>query len=778
VPATVRVAMDLQALQVDGFADRGIGRYVAGLAPALERNGRLAAGLLSPELQPPAGLPADLAVTGRVHYDGAVTTRRLTAEHERLAHFVPAPFLFTGPTEPSSLVPAPHWAATGAPRVVLLHDLIPLQAPRRYLPTDGHVERYRARAEWVATADLVVTNSEHTRSESLDLLGRDRERTVTIGAGVSSFFSPPDGTDEDHFRFHLGDLGDRPFILTVGGSDVRKGTERLIAAMGQLWRGGLDLHLVVVGDLTDQWRARLMDAAQAVAYADRLHLTGAVGDELLRACYRRAQVTVMPSLAEGFGLAVLESAACGTAALAASTSALGEVAGSELATFDPTDTDDLARVLADTLSDPDRRRRIAEAQATLAASSTWDAVAGRLARALDLLGTGLPAPAWTATRSRRIALVGPVPPLAGGIARFNARVLEALPPHIAADAVSPLPWGAELPPGVGHVPADAFGPDARPCSYDAVVYTLGNSDGHLATVELALRHPGWLWLHEVRLPAVAVTALPNDPGARDRSLADLAARAYPGRAPRRAVQMARGSVSDLATGGVGLTSLLTERCRGVIVNSQAARNLLLLDLPPGAHHPPVHVLPLPCPAVAPVSGADIEEDLVVALGIVSSAKRPEILVDAAAVAGCRLAFVGPCPPVLAEFIGDRARARGTSSRVEVTAEVDDAEWRAWLERAVLAVQLRDSGTGESSSAITEAFSAGVPVVTNMAPVTEYPEGTATWLPSLDPDKIGSAIRRLLDDPEGRRRQAESALGFAAEHQFRQLAEALALVLAE
>jgi len=78
----VRVAIDLQALQMDGIADRGIGRYVAAIAPELDRAGRLAAGLLSPELQPPAGLPAELAATGRVHYDGAATVRRLIGEYE------------------------------------------------------------------------------------------------------------------------------------------------------------------------------------------------------------------------------------------------------------------------------------------------------------------------------------------------------------------------------------------------------------------------------------------------------------------------------------------------------------------------------------------------------------------------------------------------------------------------------------------------------------------------------------------------------------------------
>ena len=132
--------------------------------------------------------------------------------------------------------------------------------------------------------------------------------------------------------------------------------------------------------------------------------------------------------------------------------------------------------------------------------------------------------------------------------------------------------------------------------------------------------------------------------------------------------------------------------------------------------------------------------MVVAFGIVSMAKRPDLLVDAAARAGCRLAFVGPCPPLLAQVIGDRARVRGTLDRVEVTGAVDDAEWQRWLARGHVAVQLREGTSGESSAAVLEALAAGVPVVTNLATAAEYPEGTVSHVPSTDPDVVASRVR--------------------------------------
>ena len=161
-----------------------------------------------------------------------------------------------------------------------------------------------------------------------------------------------------------------------------------------------------------------------------------------------------------------------------------------------------------------------------------------------------------------------------------------------------------------------------------------------------------------------------------------------------------------------------------------------------------------------------------AFGIVSMAKRPDLLVDAAARAGCRLAFVGPCPDFLVQVIDDRARVRGNVERVEITGAVDESEWRRWLARATLAVQLREGASGESSAAVLEALAAGVPVVTNLATAAEYPEGTVSYLRSADPDVVAERLQDLLARPEAQRALAEAGMSFAAGHQFRDLAQTL------
>ena len=771
--------LDIQALQVDGYADRGIGRYVASYATAMARADRVTAALLAPELPPASSLPSELVEADLVRWDSAGQARTLVDEGP-VGYHVTAPFLHSGPTDPAVLTVAPHWAQSGLPRIVTLYDLIPMRGPRHYLPTPAHEERYRERAEWVASSDLVLAISEYTRREALELLCCDEHRVVTVGAGVSSFFSPPDGTDDELWRFHFGSLEGRPHLLTVTGSDPRKGTERLISALGVLASRGYDLHLIAVGDLTAQWRRQLADAAAAAGMTERVILAGAVSDELLRACYRRAMATVMSSVAEGAGLPVLESAACGTPALASGTTALAETAATALATFDPTDQGDMADSIARLVEDDDRRDRILEAQKALAARSTWSAVAARAAAALDTLatnpGSGRRSPAqWP----RRLALVGPLAPYGGGIGVYSQRLLARMPEAIVSDAVAPGLSVPELAPGVGYVAAASFGVDYRPASYDAVVYCLGNSAGHLPTVQLALRYPGWLWFHEVRLPAVAATALGEAEDDRfDAAMEALLNRAYPGRAPLRAARRAGRSNLDLVAAGVGLVAPLVERCCGVLVNSHLARRLLILDLAPGAHHPPVHVLPPACPDVRPRRVVPTEErdPLVSAFGVVSMSKRPDLLVDAAALAGFRLAFVGPCPAILEEVIGDRARVRGIADRVAVVGSVDDGAWQAWMDATTVAVQLRDTDTGETSAAILESLAAGVPVVTNMSSASEYPAGTVAFVGDASPEVLATRVAALLRSPDECRQLTETAQAFAAEHGFKRLAADLLAVV--
>ena len=105
-------------------------------------------------------------------------------------------------------------------------------------------------------------------------------------------------------------------LLTVGRMDARegyKGHDRVIAALPQLLAAGHDIVYIVVGEGDD--RTRLQNLAAERGLAERVRFVGAIGEDVLVDAYRMADLFVMPSSGEGFGIAFLEAMACGTPAL-------------------------------------------------------------------------------------------------------------------------------------------------------------------------------------------------------------------------------------------------------------------------------------------------------------------------------------------------------------------------------------------------------------------------------------------------------------------------------
>jgi phosphatidylinositol alpha-1,6-mannosyltransferase len=164
----------------------------------------------------------------------------------------------------------------------------------------------------VEAADLVLCVSRFTRASVLGWAAIAPERLVVLPNTVGAAFTPGDGSA---LRVAWG-LQDKCVLLTVGRIDSReryKGHERVIAAMPKLIAAGHDVVYLVVGEGDD--RRRLEACACEAGLASRVRFMGSV--ELPRQIdiYRAADLFVMPSTGEGFGIAFLEAMASGTPAL-------------------------------------------------------------------------------------------------------------------------------------------------------------------------------------------------------------------------------------------------------------------------------------------------------------------------------------------------------------------------------------------------------------------------------------------------------------------------------
>jgi phosphatidylinositol alpha-1,6-mannosyltransferase len=161
-------------------------------------------------------------------------------------------------------------------------------------------------------ADLILCVSRHTRGAVAEWTATAPERVLVVPNTVAEAFAPGDGSGR---RAALGLAGKR-VLLTVGRLDSReryKGHDRVISTIPDLVAQGHDVVYVIIGDGDD--RTRLEELARRAGVADRVRFLGAVSRQRLAEAYRMADLFVMPSAGEGFGIAFLEAMASGTPAL-------------------------------------------------------------------------------------------------------------------------------------------------------------------------------------------------------------------------------------------------------------------------------------------------------------------------------------------------------------------------------------------------------------------------------------------------------------------------------
>ena len=146
-----------------------------------------------------------------------------------------------------------------------------------------------------------------------------------------------------------------------------------------------DLHLAVVGPRG--WNVNGSDVLGPLG--NRAHRLGFVDDHDLSALYRAASVFAYPSLAEGFGLPVLEAMAHGTPVVTAEGTATAEVATGSARLVDPIDPDSIAAAIEATLAKPETTELLVARGRQRAEELTWDRSAEHYAAVLcEAAGVG------------------------------------------------------------------------------------------------------------------------------------------------------------------------------------------------------------------------------------------------------------------------------------------------------------------------------------------------------------------------------------------------------
>ena len=242
--------------------------------------------------------------------------------------------------------------------------------------------RIRVEAEIAQQADLLIASTADESAELVRTYGAVPERVFVVPPGVDlSVFQP---VDRDEARRKIG-YGPGRLLLFVGRLERLKGVEVAIRALALLRdRNHDDVRLLILGedskDGDEGEKDRLKAVAADIGVRDRVDFLGSVAHHELPYFYSAADVCVMPSYSESFGLVGLEAQASGRPVVGSDVSGLrsvirDQVSGYLIAGHDPAE---YAERIGRLLEDPELAQQMGRRGRLLAQRYSWTRTADRL----------------------------------------------------------------------------------------------------------------------------------------------------------------------------------------------------------------------------------------------------------------------------------------------------------------------------------------------------------------------------------------------------------------
>jgi D-inositol-3-phosphate glycosyltransferase len=280
------------------------------------------------------------------------------------------------------------------PLVCTFHTLDRVKAESMPEEVEADMPHRRAEAEAsiIDCSDAVLASCTVEAEQIASLYGADPERIRIVPPGVDhAFFGPG---HRPQARRALGLPMDGRLLLFVGRIQPLKCADAAIETLAELQATSAEpYHLVVVGGPSgphgEASRRGLHDLVAALGVADRVHFVEPQPHELLSSYYRAADVCLVPSRSESFGLVALEAAACGTPVVASAVGGLTTLVDQGRTGFlvdEPTPARYAAAVRR-IVEEPLLAERLSTASVLQARRYTWRAAAGALLELHDELAT-------------------------------------------------------------------------------------------------------------------------------------------------------------------------------------------------------------------------------------------------------------------------------------------------------------------------------------------------------------------------------------------------------
>lgn len=261
------------------------------------------------------------------------------------------------------------------PEVVVVHDLLPLHFPEEY-PRQQYYFRHLVPAIlWRSRA--IIADSEATKRDIGAFYGIDPASIHVVPAGY------------DCTRYKVGieaemikrKYGLETYVLYVGNLFPHKNLRRLLSAFALLAQR-FPHRLVVAGTRDPRFYPALEAETRTLGLEGKVVFLDYVPGDELPALYAGAEVFVLPSLYEGFGLPALEAMACGTPVVASYAASLPEVTGDAALMFDPQDVQGITGAIETVLANSGMRESLRQRGFERAKQFSWNRTASMVLEVL------------------------------------------------------------------------------------------------------------------------------------------------------------------------------------------------------------------------------------------------------------------------------------------------------------------------------------------------------------------------------------------------------------
>ncbi len=249
------------------------------------------------------------------------------------------------------------------PHIMTVHDVIHHTDPR-YVFNRRRAWYMRQTDLAARTADHIITVSKTSKADITHYLDIPSERITVIPHGPPELSNTVPNPPVSY-----------PYILYVGGFDVRKNVPTLLQSFANLRKHNPELtsKLILPGDLPDSpLISPILTEIDRLNLHEHVYFPGIISEQELAAYLYGAQVLVYPSLYEGFGLPILEAMQAGTPVITSQFGAMAEVAGNAAELTDTRSSETLTTSLKNVLSDSTYQAELSQRGLERVKDFNWD----------------------------------------------------------------------------------------------------------------------------------------------------------------------------------------------------------------------------------------------------------------------------------------------------------------------------------------------------------------------------------------------------------------------